>query len=147
MFFRRSVISLLQPRQATKVLSFIPALKFHSTKNSPLVVPHNQRQVDQHCYSLTNTPTATPEHTHATATLATAMSEQKQRKKEDIVLIVGPTAVGKSKLAIDLCKHLNGEVISCDSIQVYKGLDIGSAKVTTAEADVSIGSHNRCRGG
>jgi tRNA dimethylallyltransferase len=67
------------------------------------------------------------------------MTERKQKvEKENIVLIVGPTAVGKSKLAIDLCKNLNGEVISCDSIQVYKGLDIGSAKVTTEEAEVSV---------
>ena len=47
-----------------------------------------------------------------------------------VIVIVGPTAVGKSDFAIELAKKLNGEIISGDSIQVYEGLDIGSGKVT-----------------
>ena len=50
-----------------------------------------------------------------------------------IVLIVGPTAVGKTDLSIALAKALNGEVISGDSMQVYRKLDIGTAKVTPEE--------------
>lgn len=50
-----------------------------------------------------------------------------------IVVIVGPTAVGKTKLSIELAKKLNGEIINSDSTQVYKGLDIATAKVTEEE--------------
>lgn len=54
--------------------------------------------------------------------------------KEKIIVIVGPTAVGKTQLSIDLAKSFNGEIINGDSMQVYKGLDIGTAKVTEEEA-------------
>ena len=50
-----------------------------------------------------------------------------------IIAIVGPTGVGKTELSIQLAKAFKGEVISCDSMQFYKGLDIGTAKVTKAE--------------
>ena len=50
-----------------------------------------------------------------------------------LVIIAGPTAVGKSDFAIELAKRINGEIISADSMQVYKGMDIGSAKVTESE--------------
>ncbi|MDB5188042.1 MAG: miaA [Candidatus Kaiserbacteria bacterium] len=50
-----------------------------------------------------------------------------------ILIIVGPTASGKSALAVELAKRFNGEIISADSRQVYKGLDIGTGKVTKAE--------------
>jgi tRNA dimethylallyltransferase len=53
--------------------------------------------------------------------------------KPHIVAVVGPTAVGKTSLAIELAKHLNGEIISCDSMQVYRGMDIGTAKATVEE--------------
>lgn len=52
-----------------------------------------------------------------------------------ITVIVGPTAVGKSKLAIELAKRMNAEIISGDSVQVYKHLDIGSAKITVDEQE------------
>ncbi len=55
--------------------------------------------------------------------------------KPKILVIAGPTASGKTSLAIELSKKFNGEVISADSRQVYKGLDIGSAKVTKEEMD------------
>jgi tRNA dimethylallyltransferase len=50
-----------------------------------------------------------------------------------LIAIVGPTASGKSRLAQDLALAHQGEVVSCDSLQVYRGLDIGSAKPTPAE--------------
>ena len=50
-----------------------------------------------------------------------------------IICIVGPTGVGKTKLSIELAKRFNGEVINADSTQVYKGLDIATAKVTDEE--------------
>ena len=51
----------------------------------------------------------------------------------NIICIAGPTASGKTALSIALAKELGGEVVSCDSMQVYKGMDIGTAKPTTEE--------------
>ena len=53
--------------------------------------------------------------------------------KKPLVILAGPTAVGKSELSIALAKKINGAVISADSIQVYKYMDIGSAKITKEE--------------
>lgn len=53
--------------------------------------------------------------------------------KERLLVIVGPTAVGKTELSIELAKRFNGEIVSGDSMQIYRGLDIGTAKVTKAE--------------
>ncbi|MDD3187601.1 MAG: tRNA (adenosine(37)-N6)-dimethylallyltransferase MiaA [Bacilli bacterium] len=50
-----------------------------------------------------------------------------------VIVITGPTATGKTRLSIELAKTLNGEIINADSTQVYKGLDIATAKVTEAE--------------
>jgi len=50
-----------------------------------------------------------------------------------LIVIVGPTAVGKTQLALRLCEDLGGEVISADSRQIYKGMDIGTAKPTAEE--------------
>jgi len=52
-----------------------------------------------------------------------------------IIVITGPTGVGKTKLSIELAKHYNAEIINGDSVQIYKGLDIGSAKVTEEEKE------------
>lgn len=52
-----------------------------------------------------------------------------------IIVIVGPTGVGKTKLSIELAKRLNGEVINADSTQVFRGLDIATAKVTEDEKE------------
>lgn len=52
-----------------------------------------------------------------------------------IVVIAGPTAVGKTKLSVELAKKINGEIINADSTQVYRKMDIGTAKVTEAEKE------------
>ncbi len=52
-----------------------------------------------------------------------------------VIVITGPTAVGKTKLSIELAKKLNGEIINADAMQVYKGLNIGTAKVTEKEKE------------
>lgn len=57
------------------------------------------------------------------------------KQKHPVIAVVGPTASGKTALSIALAKRFGGEVISADSMQIYRGLDIGTAKVTAAEAD------------
>jgi tRNA dimethylallyltransferase len=53
--------------------------------------------------------------------------------KEKLIVIIGPTAVGKTKISVEVAKAFNGEIISGDSMQVYRGMDIGTAKVTVEE--------------
>lgn len=55
--------------------------------------------------------------------------------KKTVIVIVGPTAVGKTKLSIDVAKKFNGEIISGDSMQVYQGMDIGTAKIRREEME------------
>ena len=55
--------------------------------------------------------------------------------KDKILIIAGPTAVGKTSLSIKLAKELDGEIVSTDSMQIYKHMDIGSAKITKEEMD------------
>ena len=55
--------------------------------------------------------------------------------KTPIICVVGPTASGKTKLSIELAKKYNGEVLSCDSMQIYRGMTIGTAKPTPEEMD------------
>ena len=50
-----------------------------------------------------------------------------EKKKRPLLILTGPTAVGKTELSIALAKKINGAVISADSMQVYRGMDIGSA--------------------
>lgn len=54
---------------------------------------------------------------------------------KNIIVIVGPTGIGKTKLSIELAKKLNAEIINADSMQVYKGLNIGTAKITDEEKE------------
>ncbi len=56
-------------------------------------------------------------------------------QKKPLIILTGPTAVGKTALSINLAKHLNGEIISADSMQVYKKMTIGTAKITPEEMD------------
>ena len=53
--------------------------------------------------------------------------------KPKVIVICGPTASGKTALSIELAKKINGEIISCDSMQIYKDMNIGTAKVTEEE--------------
>ncbi|MBR0426694.1 MAG: tRNA (adenosine(37)-N6)-dimethylallyltransferase MiaA [Clostridia bacterium] len=53
--------------------------------------------------------------------------------KPKVIVIVGPTASGKTALSIELAKKINGEIVSCDSMQIYKDMDIGSAKPSIEE--------------
>ncbi|WP_174613393.1 tRNA (adenosine(37)-N6)-dimethylallyltransferase MiaA [Virgibacillus ihumii] len=53
--------------------------------------------------------------------------------KQTVIAVVGPTAVGKTKLSVEIAKAFNGEVISGDSMQVFKGMDIGTAKIASQE--------------
>ena len=63
-----------------------------------------------------------------------AMSQKSNsEKKAKILVILGPTASGKSDLAVTLARHFNGEVISADSRQVYTGLNLGTGKITKRE--------------
>ena len=60
-----------------------------------------------------------------------------------VIVIAGPTCVGKTKMSVELAKRLNGEVINADSTQVYKGMDIATAKVTEDEKEgINSISHN-----
>ena len=54
-------------------------------------------------------------------------------EKEKVIVICGPTASGKTALSIELAKKINGEIVSCDSMQIYKEMDIGTAKPTKEE--------------
>lgn len=54
--------------------------------------------------------------------------------KIPLLCIVGPTASGKTGLSVELAERYNGEIVSCDSMQIYKGMDIATAKVTKEEA-------------
>ena len=56
-------------------------------------------------------------------------------EKRPMVILTGPTAVGKTALSIELAKKINGSIISADSMQVYRYMDVGSAKITPDEMD------------
>jgi tRNA dimethylallyltransferase len=59
--------------------------------------------------------------------------EKSKKKMNKIIVVLGPTATGKSDLAVKLAKKFNGEIISADSRQVYRGMDIGTGKITKKE--------------
>ena len=52
---------------------------------------------------------------------------------EKIICVAGPTASGKTRLAVELAKKYDGEVLSCDSMQIYRGMEIGTAAPTVSE--------------
>lgn len=62
--------------------------------------------------------------------LACKIPTEEQQKKKKVILLAGPTACGKTELAVHLAEELDGEIISADSMQVYRGMDIGTAKAT-----------------
>ncbi|OAY75175.1 tRNA dimethylallyltransferase 9 isoform X1 [Ananas comosus] len=71
-----------------------------------------------HCDTLTSTLSSVP---------------NTKKTKDKVIVVSGPTGAGKSRLALELAKRLNGEIVSADSVQVYRGLDIGSAKPSIEE--------------
>lgn len=60
-----------------------------------------------------------------------------------LLVVIGPTASGKSALALRLAEELNGEILSGDSMQVYRGMDIGTAKPTAGGARACTASSHR----
>ncbi|KAL8032034.1 hypothetical protein ABFS82_13G068100 [Erythranthe guttata] len=66
-------------------------------------------------------------------TCSAAPPPKRKGERQKVIVISGPTGAGKSRLSLELAKRLNGEIISADSVQVYKGLDIGSAKPSIDE--------------
>ncbi|MDP4086439.1 MAG: tRNA (adenosine(37)-N6)-dimethylallyltransferase MiaA [Bacillota bacterium] len=60
---------------------------------------------------------------------------KKLNGKQKLLVIIGPTAVGKTKLSIELAKRFNGEIISGDSMQIYRGMDVGTAKIKQDEME------------
>jgi tRNA dimethylallyltransferase len=69
----------------------------------------------------------------SSSTITSGMKQKIPKSLPKILVVLGPTATGKSDLAVNLALAFNGEVISADSRQVYKGMDIGSGKITKAE--------------
>src|SRR5208282_5777955 len=65
--------------------------------------------------------------------MACALPQMNALAESPLVAIVGPTASGKSALAVWLAERLDGEVVACDSTQLYRGFDIGTAKPTFEE--------------
>lgn len=63
------------------------------------------------------------------------MRDTMEDKKKPLIILTGPTAVGKTELSISLAKKIGGEIISADSMQVYKHMDIGTAKIMPDEMD------------
>ena len=59
-------------------------------------------------------------------------------KDKRILVIAGPTAVGKTEYAIEAAKAFNGEIVSCDSMQLYRYMDIGSAKPSMEEREEAV---------
>ena len=58
--------------------------------------------------------------------------------KPRVIILTGPTAVGKTAVSLELARAVNGEIISADSVQVYRGLDIGSAKVVVCRQTMHV---------
>jgi tRNA dimethylallyltransferase len=94
------------------------------------------------CYLRLQPPSLVLRRRFCAATTACSVplngNKKKKSEKEKVIVISGPTGAGKSRLAMELAKRLNGEIISADSVQVYKGLDVGSAKPSDSDRKVSF---------
>lgn len=64
--------------------------------------------------------------------------DQSRTRRKKVIVIAGPTAVGKTEISVEIAKALGGEVISADSMQVYRGMDVGTAKPTLEQRDQVI---------
>src|SRR5699024_12590925 len=74
------------------------------------------------------------------ATMTAQRPEPGSPSRPGVIAIVGPTATGKSDLALDLAEHLDTEIVNADAMQLYRGMDIGTAKVPPAQRR-GIGHH------
>lgn len=97
------------------------------------------------CRAALSRPTS--KHTHMRAAAAQAAVQRPPGPRPQVIIVTGPTAVGKTAASLELAHAVDAEIISADSVQVYRGLDIGSAKVgavtTPAFSDVAGGSCRR----
>src|SRR4029077_20790779 len=84
-------------------------------------------RIVQESHAATVAPTAKPGKVRHRGWNTDAMPEL------PVVAVVGATAAGKSELALDLAEHLGGEVVNTDSMQLYRGMDIGTAKMPVSE--------------
>ena len=90
----------------------------------------------KHCVHSRNGPNLTTRQLATSQVcLGTAASHGTQQGKEKVIVLTGATAVGKTKASIELAQRIGGEIISADSVQVYKGLDVGSDKVQLSFSD------------
>ena len=67
------------------------------------------------------------------ASMLSAHSAAARHSRAPVLVLSGPTATGKSAVAVEIARRLGGEIVSADSVQLYKGLDIGSGKITPGE--------------
>lgn len=74
------------------------------------------------------------QRTHMTAAAVETMAQSLPGPRPQVIILTGPTAVGKTAASLELAHAVDGEIISADSVQVYRGLDIGSAKVGLASS-------------
>src|ERR1035441_8477465 len=65
--------------------------------------------------------------------MSPAQASNSHQPKAPLIVVAGPTASGKTALALALAEHFSGEIVSCDSVAVYRGMEIGTAKPTLAE--------------
>ena len=83
---------------------------------------HSRRPVQRRLFSHISSMSGTAE-------IPNVQHSTSPSSKPKVMVVTGPTAVGKTAVSLALAEKLNGEIISADSVQVYKGLDIGSDKV------------------
>ncbi len=77
------------------------------------------------------------------AGVVAAVSTMEERAEPLAVLLLGPTGSGKTALSLALGEKFNGEIVSCDSVAVYRGMDLGSAKPSVAEQAAAAPSPDR----
>jgi hypothetical protein len=79
--------------------------------------------------------------TPCAASYVSSQVADSHKGKQRVVVLTGPTGVGKTKISLALAEHLNAEIISADSVQVYTGLDIGSDKVVKSRNENPANKH------
>ncbi|KAL2944519.1 tRNA dimethylallyltransferase 9 [Bienertia sinuspersici] len=103
------------------------SLRLHSSYTSSTIF------ISTHSFSTFYSSSSSSSSSLSYSSSSSSSSLKTTEKKQKVIVISGPTGAGKSRLALELAKRLNGEIISADSVQVYRGLDIGSAKPSPSE--------------